>query len=52
MPDIDVDDWERNTEYSSGYDEDTQVVKVTIVTMHDLTQSAVDVSYYNVIRLY
>ncbi len=28
LPDIDVDDWEMNTEYSSGYDEDSPVIKV------------------------
>ena len=28
LPDIDVEDWEKNTEYTSGYDEDSQVVKV------------------------
>ena len=28
LPDIDVDDWQSNTEYSSGYSEDTPVIKV------------------------
>ena len=28
LPDIDVDDWEKNTEYSSGYDEHSDVIKV------------------------
>ena len=28
LPEIDVEDWQRNTEYSSGYQEDTQVIKV------------------------
>ena len=28
LPEIDVEDWQRNTEYSSGYEEDTQVIKV------------------------
>ena len=27
LPDIDVEDWEKNTEYS-GYDEDSDIVKV------------------------
>ena len=29
MPEIDIDDWEHNTECISGYDEDSQVVKVS-----------------------
>ena len=28
LPEIDVEDWQKNTEYSSGYQEDTQVIKV------------------------
>ena len=28
LPDIDVEDWQSNTEYSSGYDEDTPVIRV------------------------
>ena len=28
LPDIDVDDWEKNTDYSSGYDEDSDIIKV------------------------
>ena len=27
LPDIDVEDWEKNTEYS-GYDEDSDIIKV------------------------
>ena len=30
LPDIDVEDWEQNTEYSSGYDEQSNIVKVSI----------------------
>lgn len=29
LPDIDVEDWERNTEYT-GYDEDSDIVKVVL----------------------
>ena len=28
LPDIDVDDWEKNTEYSGSYDPDTPIIKV------------------------
>ena len=28
LPDIDVEDWERNTEYSFGYDENSDIIKV------------------------
>ena len=28
LPDIDVDDWEKNTDYSSGYDEESDIIKV------------------------
>ena len=31
LPDIDVDDWEKNTEYSSGYDEQADIIKVHTV---------------------
>ena len=30
LPDIDVDDWERNTEYL-GYDEQSDIIKVYII---------------------
>ncbi len=30
LPDIDVDDWQKNTEYSSGYDEESPVIKVLV----------------------
>lgn len=30
MPEIDVNDWMKNTEYTSGYDKDDQVIKVNI----------------------
>ena len=30
LPDIDVEDWEKNTEYSSGYDEQSDIVKVHV----------------------
>ena len=29
LPDIDVDDWERNTEYSGAYDATTPVIRVS-----------------------
>ena len=28
LPEIEVEDWKKNTEYSSGYDEDTPVIQV------------------------
>jgi hypothetical protein len=28
LPDIDVEDWQENSEYSSGYSVDTPVIKV------------------------
>ncbi len=30
MPDIDVTDWEKNTDYSSGYEPDTPVIQVRV----------------------
>ena len=32
LPDIDVDDWEKNTEYT-GYDENNQTIKVGLVIL-------------------
>lgn len=28
LPDIDVEDWETNSEYGSGYDENSDIIKV------------------------
>uniref|UniRef100_UPI00358E10FD E3 ubiquitin-protein ligase HACE1 isoform X2 n=1 Tax=Myxine glutinosa TaxID=7769 RepID=UPI00358E10FD len=38
MPEIDIDDWEHNTECISGYDEDSQVVKWFWQVVGELTQ--------------
>ncbi|KAL4657477.1 E3 ubiquitin-protein ligase HACE1 isoform X1 [Arapaima gigas] len=38
MPEIDVADWSRNTEYTSGYDQDEPIIKWFWEVVHSLTQ--------------
>lgn len=38
MPEIDVNDWMKNTEYTSGYDKDDQVIKWFWEIVQELTQ--------------
>ncbi|XP_056422177.1 E3 ubiquitin-protein ligase HACE1 isoform X2 [Hyla sarda] len=38
MPEIDVNDWIKNTEYTSGYDKDDQVIKWFWEVVQELTQ--------------
>ncbi|KAM3931644.1 E3 ubiquitin-protein ligase HACE1 isoform 3-T3 [Leptodactylus fuscus] len=38
MPEIDVNDWMKNTEYTSGYDKDDQVIKWFWEVVQELTQ--------------
>ena len=33
MPEVDVDDWERNTMYISGYSGDSQIIKVFFIVV-------------------
>ena len=50
LPDIDVDDWERNTEYSSGYEEDIPVIRVkhTIFCLYNTYVSLCHDQFYDV----
>uniref|UniRef100_A0A8C9RGP6 E3 ubiquitin-protein ligase HACE1 n=2 Tax=Scleropages formosus TaxID=113540 RepID=A0A8C9RGP6_SCLFO len=38
MPEIDVADWSRNTEYTSGYDQDEPIIQWFWEVVHSLTQ--------------